>query len=118
VVAITIVFVIVIAPIAIGVPAALVFIPPTVVRAPAALALCDQLPMRMFGLLAAITVMLDSLVKLVIRLGNVFLTITLIGAKTRCGEEEQPSKRCARKNDSSEEACIRLTCGLHWLSCL
>jgi hypothetical protein len=61
---------VILVPVVIRVPTVFVFIPPSVVGAPAILARLAQFVARMIRLLAVPPVMLDSLVKFVIRSGH------------------------------------------------
>jgi hypothetical protein len=69
------VFVIFVAPIALGVPTMIVFIPPAVIGAPAMLACFMQVMARVLGLRTAIAMVLDSLMQPVI--GSCDSTMTL-----------------------------------------
>jgi len=72
--------VIVVIPIALGVPASFVFIPPAMVGAPAALTGFAEIVAGAFGLPALIAMMGNGLVELVICVNNAALAIALIGA--------------------------------------
>jgi hypothetical protein len=73
------VVVIVIIPIPLGVPAVLIFIPPSMVGLPAGLARCVQFVAPMLSLFALRTVVLDGFVQLVISSGDAPLAI--VGAQ-------------------------------------
>ena len=76
-----IMFVIFIAPIAIGVPALIVFIPPFMIRSPTLLAGFRQVVAGAIGLRAAITVVLDSVMQLMVGSRNTLLAILVVGAE-------------------------------------
>jgi hypothetical protein len=82
--------VIVVIPIAIGMPAVAVFVPPTMPLIPAAFPRLAQFVPRAIGLLAVPTVMLDGFVNFVIRLGDAALTAgVVIGACSRRSRKSQ-----------------------------
>ena len=72
---VAIVFVILIAPVALGVPAMLVFIPPPVIGIPAMLACFMQVMARVLGLRTAIPMMLDGLMQPVIGFCDAMLAL-------------------------------------------
>jgi hypothetical protein len=76
---VTIVVVIVVIPIAIGVPAVSVLVPPAMRAAPAMLASFVQLVTGMVGLAAVPTMMLDGFMQLVVRASDATLTIVIVG---------------------------------------
>jgi hypothetical protein len=84
--------VIAVVPVVLGVPTMLVFIPPTMIVVPAIVARFAQLVTRMVRLLALAPMMLDGLMKMMIRFGDSLLAI-VIGAHTRCASEEQESRK-------------------------
>jgi hypothetical protein len=69
-------------PVVIPVPTVFVFIPPSVVSAPAILAGLAQFVARVIRLLAIPAVMLHGLVKSVIRFGHAVLALRFIGLHT------------------------------------
>ena len=81
--------VIVIVPVMVIMPAAAVFIPPTVVQVPAAFACFPQFMSSMVRLPAVPTVMLDGFVESMIRLHDSPLTMIVIGESSRSGCECQ-----------------------------
>jgi len=93
VISVPIVVMVVIVPIALGVPTMPVFIPPTMIAAPAVLARFAQLVPSFVRLLALAPMMLDGVMKAVIRPGNSLLVIVVIGAQTRRAGEEQESRQ-------------------------
>jgi hypothetical protein len=70
--------VVVLVPVALGVPAVLVFVPPLVTFPPAPLPRLAQFSTLMLGLLAITSMPLDGLVELMIRVGNPALTPVLV----------------------------------------
>jgi hypothetical protein len=70
---------VVIIPIALGVPAPLMFIPPAMVGAPAALTGCAEIVTGALGLPTLIAMMSNGLVEFVIGVDNAALAIMLIG---------------------------------------
>jgi hypothetical protein len=95
-VAIVIAIMVMIVPVAIGVPAMAVFIPPFVVPAPASLAGLMQVVARVVRLLAVPAMMFNSFVEPVIGLGNATLAVIVIGDSARSSSEEQESAQCGR----------------------
>ena len=90
-----IVVVIMIVPIAIGVPAVSIFIPPTMPLAPAAFAGFPQIAPGMLGLLAVGAVMLDGFVQIVVGLDDAPLTaVVVVGQGRWCGSECQQANKC------------------------
>jgi hypothetical protein len=87
---------VIVIPIAIGVPAVIVFIPPPVVRAPARLASLVQLVTRALRLPAIPAVMFHGLVKFVIGFGQAMLAFAFVRAGSRhAGEQQKSSQRRA-----------------------
>ena len=72
--------VIVVIPIAFGVPATLMFIPPSMVAVPAALPRIAQFPTRALGLPALEAMPCHGLVQFVVRACNAPLAIVFVGA--------------------------------------
>ena len=87
---------IVVIPIAVGMPAVAVFVPPTVPLAPAAFARLVKFVTRMVRLPAVPAVIFDSFVQPMIRFGDAPLaTIIVVGGCPRCSREGQHSQeRC------------------------
>jgi hypothetical protein len=85
---------IVVIPIALGVPASFVFIPPAMVGAPAALTGFAEIVTRVFGLPALIAMMGNGLVELVICVDDAALAIVVIGADQRRPGEQQECRDC------------------------
>jgi hypothetical protein len=88
--------VVMIVPIALCVPAMLVFIPPFVGPAPAILARLMQLVARMLRLWAVPSVVLSSFVKPVISLDKPMPAIIVIRRSARCCTKKQDSTQCRR----------------------
>jgi hypothetical protein len=93
---IAITVVIMIVPVAIGVPAMAVFIPPLVVRAPATLAGFVQFVTRVVGLFAIPAMMFNSFVQPVIGPGNAMLALAFVGRRARSSRKEQESAQRGR----------------------
>jgi hypothetical protein len=87
--------VIVIAPIAVRAPTMFVFIPPTVIGIPAALTGFAELSALVLSLTAAIAMLFDSFMELVVGLGDPLLAFVLVSANVRRGEEHKARKHCA-----------------------
>jgi hypothetical protein len=85
---------VVIVPIAIGVPAVVIFVPPLVVRAPAMLASLVQIVARVFRLFALPAVVLYGFVQPVIGSRQPMLAFALLRADLRRTREQQ--KSCER----------------------
>src|ERR1700687_54160 len=104
--------VIVIIPVAVGAPTMLVFIPPAVRAAPATLTRFVQLMASFVRLAAVASMMLDGFMKTMIRLGDAFLAIVIIGAQTRSAGEEQESRqsgtgqRYFSRSQNSRQFCL------------
>src|ERR1700737_1182926 len=79
--------VIVIIPVALGAPTMLVFIPPTMIVAPAVVARLAQFASRMVRLLAFAPMALDRFMEMMIRLRDSLLATIASGAQTRRGAE-------------------------------
>jgi len=87
--------VVVLVPIAVGVPAVVVFIPPAMLLAPATLARFVQFTALVICLLAVVSMFLDRLVEFMLRVNDPALTpVNVFGVKSwRCAEE----KDCAQE---------------------
>jgi hypothetical protein len=88
--------VVVIVPVAVRVPSVVIFVPPTMIRSVAALALLMQLVAPMVGLTALRSMMLDGFMEVVVDLRDALLAI--IGTRDRnssgkCKEARQGSSR-------------------------
>jgi hypothetical protein len=91
---VAIVFIVIaVVPVVLGVPTMPVFIPPTMIVAPAVIARFPQFVTRTVRLLALASVMLDGFMKMMIRLGDSLLATVVIGAQTRGAGEEQESRQ-------------------------
>jgi len=96
--------VIVIIPIAVRVPAALVFIPPSMVDGPAALSRYSQFTTRVCGLPAPIAKPCNGSVQSVIRARNAPLAIAFVGAQNGHSREHQKAcQHCCRKDRFPDE---------------
>src|ERR1700674_5208306 len=112
VVAVTIVIVIV--PIAIGVPTMPVLVPPTMKVCKAILARFVQFMASLVRLLAFAPMMIDRFMKTMIRPGDAFLAIIVIGAQARCaGEEQESPQRGAGQHYFPDCENSRQKFGLH-----
>jgi hypothetical protein len=111
--------VVVIIPIAIGMPAVAVFVPPTMPLVPAVLAGLMQFTPCAICLSAIPTVMLHGFVQSVVRLGDTALaTMVVIRKRTRrSGEAQQASKQCSGEHRLSKKP-IPSRLKLHVLSIL
>ena len=85
--------VIVVIPVALGAPTMLVFIPPTMIVAPAVVARLAQFASRMVRLLAFAPVALDRFMEMMIRLRDSLLATVAIGAQTRRAAEKEKSRQ-------------------------
>jgi hypothetical protein len=95
--------VVMIVPIAIGVPAVAVFIPPFVEPAPASLPDLMQTVARTVRLLAVLAMMFNGFVELVIGLGRAMLAIVAIGKTAWSCSSKQESAQCGRSQERSPE---------------
>lgn len=96
--------VIVIIPIAVGVPAMLVFIPPSMAAVPAALSRIAQFPTRSLGLPALEAMPCHGLVQFVVRARNPALAITFVGAQNgHCREHQKAGQRGRNKHRFPDE---------------
>jgi hypothetical protein len=100
--------VVVVIPIAIGMPAVAVFVPPTMPLIPATFPRLAQFVPRTIRLLAVPTVVLDGFVNFVIRLGDAALTAgVVIGAGTRrSGKGQQANKRYSSEHRPSKKLLL------------
>jgi hypothetical protein len=87
------VVVIVVIPVALGAPTMLVFIPPTMIVAPAVVARLAQFATRMVRLLALAPMALDRFMEMMIRLRDSLLAAVFTGAQTRRAAEKQKSRQ-------------------------
>jgi hypothetical protein len=94
-VTISVVIMIVVIPIAFGVPAAPVFVPPAVVDAPAVLAGFAEFMTGVFGLPALPAMAGNGLVEVVIGARHAALAIVVVGAQH--GRSSKHQKRCQRR---------------------
>jgi uncharacterized membrane protein len=105
-VVVAVVIMVVVIPIVIRTPAMLVFIPPSMIRFPAALPLFMQDVTPFFRLLALIAVVLDGFMQLVIGFRNASLAI-VIGAQVRSACKYEKAGQCRySKCGSSEERIV------------
>jgi hypothetical protein len=103
------VFVIFIAPVALGVPAMLVLIPPPVVGTPAMLASFMQIVACVLGCLTAIAMMLDGLMQLMVGFGDSTMALFIsVSAQSWSRSEHDKSKRYC--------GCKRLPTEIVWQS--
>ena len=99
----TIAVVIVVIPIALGVPASFVFIPPAMVGVPAALTGCAEIVTGVLGLPALIAMAGNSLVEFWPSARNAPLA-TFVGAQKRhCSEHQKAGQHCRRKDRFPDE---------------
>ena len=87
------VVVIVVIPVALGAPTMLVFIPPTMIMAPAVVARLAQFASRMVRLLALAPMVLDRFMEMMIRFRDSLLATVFTGAQTRRAAEKQESRQ-------------------------
>jgi hypothetical protein len=80
--------VIVVIPVTLGAPTMLVFIPPATIVAPTIVARLAQFASRVICLAAVATVVFNSFVKMMIRLGDAMLAIVFGGAQMRSATEK------------------------------
>jgi len=100
-------------PIAVGVPAVTILIPPAMAAGVAILACFVQLMASGVGLAAFASVMLDGFVETMVRPRNALLAI-IIGAQTRRRGEEQKSRKCSTgQRDLGHSKNSRLKFTLH-----
>jgi hypothetical protein len=101
---VTIAVVIVVIPIAVRVPATLVFIPPSMVAVPAALPRFAQFMARVCSLPAPIAKPCNGSVQSVVRARNSPLAIAFVGAHQRHrGEHEKAGQHCRSKDRFPDE---------------
>ena len=100
--------VVVIIPIAIGVPAVAIFIPPTVPPAPAVFPCFMQVVARMICLPAVPAVVLDGFVQFVVGLSDAPLAIAIFvcGGPWRSGESHHAEKCRSSENSPSEKLLL------------
>jgi hypothetical protein len=111
--------VVVIIPIAVGMPAVAVFVPPTMALVPAALPRFTQFVARTIRLLALPTVMFHGLVQSVVRLGDAALaTMVVICKRTRRSGEGQYAGKQRRGEYGLAKKAIPSRVNLHILSIL
>jgi hypothetical protein len=114
---IAVTIVVVVVPVALGMPAVSVFIPPAMSAAPAIFARFVQFVPSLIGLFAFAAVMLDGFMKTMIGPGDALLAIVVIGAQTRsAGEEQKPRQRSAGQHYFSDGENSRQQFGLHPVS--
>jgi len=111
--------VVVVIPIAIGMPAVAVFVPPAVPFVPAALPRLVQFVPRMIRLLAVPSVVLLGFVQFVVRLGDPTLATAVVIRKCtrRSGESQHAGKQCGGEHRLCEKP-IPSRLKLHILSVL
>src|SRR5260370_16905975 len=112
--------VIVVIPIAVGMPAVAFFVPPAVPLSPATFAGLMQLVAPVVGLPAVPAVTLHGFVEFVVRLENAALAaaVAVVRQCTRCsGESQHANKRCGSEHGLSEKLLLSLL-QLHFLSIL
>jgi len=111
---IAVAIVVVVIPIAIGMPTVFVFVPPAMSAAPAILARLVQFMPGLISLFAFASMMLDGFMKMMIGPGDATLAIVVIGAQTRsAGEEQKPHQRSAGQHYFSDGENSRQKFGLH-----
>jgi len=111
---IAVMIVIVVVPIAVGVPTAPVFVPPLVKVRKAILARFVQFMASVVRLPTLTPMMLDGFMKTMIGPGDAPLASIVIGAQTRCaGEEQKARQRCASQHYFPDSKNSRLKFGLH-----
>ena len=94
---IAVMIVISIIPIAFGVPAVVMFIPPPMDAGPATLPLCAQLPASDVGLMASEAMPFNGYVQPVVRSSNAALAIVFVGAhKRHCGKHQKARQNSCR----------------------
>jgi hypothetical protein len=113
VVVIAITIVVMIVPVAFGVPAMAVFIPPSVVPAPAMLAGLMEFVAGAVRLSAVPAMMLNGFVEPVIGSGNATLAIIVIGKSARSSSQQQESAECGRQYNFSEQLVMSRQKRLH-----
>jgi hypothetical protein len=101
----SVLIVVVVIPIALSMPAMCVFIPPTVIGAPAVLARFVKLMTSAFGLLTVITMMLDGFVQPVVGARDAALAFVGVGMQQRCSAEHQKAGQhgCGHCGSSEEQ---------------
>jgi hypothetical protein len=94
--------VIVIIPIAIAVPAVIIFIPPSMIGSPAGLARFVQFVAPVFSLLAPRAVVLDGFVQFVIGSGDAPLAGSIGTQAWSCGKHQNAGQRCGGQGSSEK----------------
>jgi hypothetical protein len=111
---IAVMIVIVVVPIAVGVPSMPVFVPPPVRVRKAVLARFVQFMASVVRLLTLTPMMFDGFMKTMIGPGDAPLASIVIGAQTRCaGEEQKARQRRASQHYFRDSKNSRLKFGLH-----
>jgi hypothetical protein len=111
---IAVMIVVVVVPIAIGMPTMLVFIPPTMSAVPAILARLVQFMASVVRLPALTPMTLDGFVKMMIGPRDAPLASVVIGAQTRsAGEEQESRQRGAGQHHFPDGENSRQQFGLH-----
>jgi hypothetical protein len=100
--------VIVVIPIAIGVPTVAVFVPPAMAFSPAALTRFAQFMARVIRLPAVPAVVLDGFVQSMVRFEDTSLaTIVTLGGRAGCSRKcQHAKKRCGYQQGPSEELLL------------
>jgi hypothetical protein len=111
---IAVMIVVVVVPVAIGMPTMLVFIPPAMSAVPAIFAGLVQFMASVVRLPALTPMTLDGFVKMMIGPRNAPLASVVIGAQTRsAGEEQESRQRGAGQHYFSDGENSRQKFGLH-----
>jgi hypothetical protein len=111
---IAVMIVVVVVPVAIGMPTMLVFIPPTMSAVPTILARLVQFMASVVRLPALTPMTLDGFVKMMIGPRNAPLASVVIGAQTRsAGEEQESRQRGAGQHYFPDGENSRQQFGLH-----
>ena len=111
--------VVMIIPVAVGMPPMFMFVPPTMVAVPAPLACFVQLLAPAVGLPAVGAMMLDRFMQPVIGSRQAPLAIIVIGAQLRCSGEKQASGQSdGWEKQSFEQLATACEMGIHSLSLL
>jgi hypothetical protein len=114
VIAIAVMIVVAVVPIAVGVPTMPVFVPPTVKVRKAILARFMQFMASVVRLLTLTPMMFDGLMKTMIGPGDAPLASIVIGAQTWRAGEEQKARQCgASQHYFPDSKNSRLKFGLH-----
>jgi hypothetical protein len=111
--------VVVIIPVAVGMPPMLMFVPPAMVAVPAPLSCFVQLLAPAFGLPARGSMMFDRFMQPVIGTRHSPLAIIVIGAQLGCPCEKQASRQSnGREKQSFEQLAPACEMNIHSLSLL